>query len=417
MAAVPFLLATLVALPLAGQWGIGSGESVRLRPGNVLAGYGETSPELAVRSRGERRRAQLQGSRFMSQRNANDMRFREMDRNNDGVITESEWRGSRESFRVHDWNGDGVLSGDEVRPGAKRDTGNVFDQDFEEGSSERFTAWTERGFANLDHNRDGRITSNEWHYDEESFRRADRNRDGILSRSEFLGSDIDDDREDRFENLDANSNGRIERSEWHGSADAFDGLDRNNDNVLTRAEVAGNEDRRRDRFANLDINRDGTLSRDEWHWSARSFDQQDINRDGLLTRAEFSGRADGRAVGTSGQTIRVDAKERWTDTGVTVRAGDIVTLEAEGSVGLSGDPKDLAGPAGSRTNRRAPDAPVQQELAGALIAKIGDSAPMLASDRRSFTAPATGRLYLGVNDDHLADNSGEFRVMISIRGR
>lgn len=37
------------------------------------------------------------------------MRFRGMDRNNDGVITSTEWWGSRQSFRVHDWNGDGVL--------------------------------------------------------------------------------------------------------------------------------------------------------------------------------------------------------------------------------------------------------------------------------------------------------------------
>jgi hypothetical protein len=34
-------------------------------------------------------------------------------------------------------------------------------------------------------------------------------------------------------------------------------------------------------------------------------------------------------------------------------------------------------------------------------------------------AYATGQLYLGVNDDHLADNRGEFRVKVAVtpRGR
>src|SRR5438477_8532308 len=39
------------------------------------------------------------------------IRFQDMDRNHDGIITRDEWRGSDQSFRMHDWNGDGVLSG------------------------------------------------------------------------------------------------------------------------------------------------------------------------------------------------------------------------------------------------------------------------------------------------------------------
>lgn len=48
------------------------------------------------------------------------MRFKGMDTNGDGVITRREWRGNDRSFRNHDRNGDGVLSGSEVRPGGRK---------------------------------------------------------------------------------------------------------------------------------------------------------------------------------------------------------------------------------------------------------------------------------------------------------
>jgi hypothetical protein len=110
---------------------------------------------------------------------------------------------------------DGVLSGDEVGVGQQRTT--AWDTaDHRPNQFERNISWTEAGFLNLDHNRDGRLTTNEWHYDLETFRRIDRNRDNAVSPSEFLGRQWDDDRNDSFDDLDVNNNGRVERSEWHG---------------------------------------------------------------------------------------------------------------------------------------------------------------------------------------------------------
>jgi Ca2+-binding EF-hand superfamily protein len=135
-------------------------------------------------------------SRFAQPQPSNQgMRFSGMDRNNDGVITRQEWRGSDDSFRVHDWNGDGILSGEEVRRGGRRPgqrSDNVFD---------------------------------------------------------LPDENMDIDREDRFENLDVNQDGRIQASEWHGSEDAFEWLDRNNDGTLSRAEVVGSERQARPRAA------------------------------------------------------------------------------------------------------------------------------------------------------------------------
>ena len=48
------------------------------------------------------------------------MRFPGLDANRNGMIERTEWRGDDRSFANQDWNGDGVLSGDEVKPGAKR---------------------------------------------------------------------------------------------------------------------------------------------------------------------------------------------------------------------------------------------------------------------------------------------------------
>jgi Ca2+-binding EF-hand superfamily protein len=347
------------------------------------------------------------------------MRFEVMDRNGDGQITRDEWRGSARSFQVHDWNGDGRLSGDEVRVD-RWQSEDVEAADHAPSRTERFVSWTDRGFANLDHDGNRRITANEWHYDRETFLRADRNRDGALSASEFVGADMDDDRGDRFDDLDQDRDGRVERGEWHASDDAFTWLDRNRDGVLSRTEVVGSDDRspaNDDQFASLDMNRDGRIARDEWHWSAGSFGQRDLNRDGWLTRREFDA-TDGDAMGDSGNatTVTVDARQRWTDTGLEVRQGEVLSIVSRGDIQMSSDANDTATPAGSRTGRGAQRAPVNA-VAGALIARIDNGAPFLIGDRTTITAPATGMLQLSVNDDYLEDNRGQYDVRITTQQR
>ena len=177
-----------------------------------------------------------------------------------------------------------------------------------------------------------------------------------------------------------------------------------------------------DRFSRIDFDGNGRLEVSEWQWSRRSFDQRDTNNDGVITRSEFAANpapATGpRPVATSGQIVRVDPKQRWTDTGLDVQAGDRITFQAEGSMELSIGGNDVSTPAGARSGRRAADAPLQQEVAGGLIARIGDSTPLFIGAQRTITrAPVSGRLYLGVNDDHLDDNSGEYRVSVTAQRR
>jgi hypothetical protein len=203
----------------------------------------------------------------------------------------------------------------------------------------------------------------------------------------------------------------------------FNDLDQNRDGILSRFEVVGGVDTPNetwDQFVSLDFDRNGALTREEWHWSAGSFNQRDTNRDGRLSREEFSvaGGAPG-SVGTSGgqRTVRVNPQHRWTDSGITVRAGDTITIDATGSIQMSTDARDTATVTGSGTGRRAPDAPVLNQLAGGLLMNIDNYGPIFIGGRRTFTAPVSGRLYFGVNDDHLEDNRGEFVLNVSVTAR
>lgn len=350
-----------------------------------------------------------------------DGRFADMDTNKDGIVQRTEWRGSLQSFRVHDWNRDNMLSGDELRVGQWRD-GTWEDVDFNPDRSGINNIWTERSFTTIDRNRNGVIQRNEWPYDAETFYRVDRNRDNRLTREEFMGqASWDDDRDDRFEDLDLNNNGRIERTEWHGAADVFTWLDANRNGWLSRAETTGNVNPRavtNQEFNRLDYNRSGTVSRDEWYWSRASFDQRDLNRDGILSRREFNSVPDATLARDSATDIRVDPRERWNDSGVYVRAGDRINLNATGSIQMSiGDANDIATPGGSRTGRKAANAIFRDQAAGALIGRIGNGTPFFIGSTGQFTAQGTGQLYLGVNDDYLQDNTGEFIVSINVLGR
>jgi Ca2+-binding EF-hand superfamily protein len=354
-------------------------------------------------------------------RRATEIRFQGMDANRDGRVSRSEWRGSDDSFRQHDWNGDGVLAGDEVRVGAPRET--TADDDYDQSQRPQFRNWTERGFSNLDRNHDGRVARSEWFYDREGFVRADRNGDGALTREEFLIGDVDIDREDRFAYLDANRNGRIEPTEWHASRDAFTWLDRNRDGVLSRQEVVGEDAGEADLFGGLDTNNDNRITTEEWQWSRRSFARQDQNGDGELTRAELTNAEVSAVRGTGGTTASgtnasgqpqmiVDAARGWVDGGYDLRAGDVISIQASGTVTLSTNGSDVAEPAGSRTNRRASSSPLPNEPAGALIARIGDAAPVIVGSRRTLTASSPGRLQFSVNDDFFDDNRGQYSVVI-----
>ena len=342
------------------------------------------------------------------------MRFRAMDANGDGQISRNEWRGSAQSFRVHDWNNDGVLSGQEVTQ-VLRQTNNPDPWDWD--NNDTYNDWSEQRFGTLDRNRDGRLTIAEWGYDYDSFRRADRNRDNVLTRAEFSTSaDFDDDRGDRFDYLDADGNNRVTKAEWHGSDQAFTWMDSDRNGWLSRREVEGDvTEANVDTFNRIDTNNDNRVSRTEWLYSRASFDRLDTNNDGTLTRREMAGTGINDGTLTANVDVGGTSNEtRWTDTGVYVYAGDMVRFQATGVVYMTTSNDDAADPRGSRTGRHAAESPLPNQPAGTLIGRIENGAPFVIGDRTTaFRMPRSGRLYLSVNDDHLNDNHGSFRVAIT----
>lgn len=113
----------------------------------------------------------------------------------------------------------------------------------------------------------------------------------------------------------------------------------------------------------------------------------------------------------SGQ-VSVPGNQGWTDTGLNVRNSDQITFVATGQIRLSANRTHIAGPGGAGAIR-SPNFPVPAVPAGALIGRIGEGAPFLIGlSRAPIAMPGGGRLYLGINDDDVRDNSGSFEVRI-----
>ncbi len=111
--------------------------------------------------------------------------------------------------------------------------------------------------------------------------------------------------------------------------------------------------------------------------------------------------------------VVVDAREQWTDTGIDVRAGQQIYFASQGETKWGRDRRD--GAEGERNSPLNPNRPLPDRPAAALIGRIGDRNQIffIGADSGPFRARDNGRLYLGINDDVLTDNSGNLRVTVS----
>lgn len=115
----------------------------------------------------------------------------------------------------------------------------------------------------------------------------------------------------------------------------------------------------------------------------------------------------------SALTIAVPGNRQWTATNIRVNEGDTVRFQTTGEVRFMGTAEGRAGAAGSIGQKYVPGAPLPRAFAGALIGRIDNGLPFGIGDQTSLRMPATGTLYLGINDDNVSDNTGQFQVEIS----
>jgi hypothetical protein len=114
---------------------------------------------------------------------------------------------------------------------------------------------------------------------------------------------------------------------------------------------------------------------------------------------------------TASATVTVDARHPWVDSGLTVRKGERVSFQAEGTIQWGTKPGQVAGPEGQ-------GARAGKLGAGGLIGRVGyGGKPFpIGSARTPLVMPKDGKLFLGINDFIFRDNAGAFTVTISRSG-
>jgi hypothetical protein len=137
--------------------------------------------------------------------------------------------------------------------------------------------------------------------------------------------------------------------------------------------------------------------------------------------------------GQTGLEVTVPANVDWTDTGLDVVEGQEFIFRAVGQISLQkGNPVTYCDPDGY--NYQSLQQPIQDKNIGALIGKVyflislevdEETGEEIRNEREEIfyigssnriTMPMDGRLYLGVNENLVADNDGVFHVLIYTYG-
>ncbi len=137
------------------------------------------------------------------------------------------------------------------------------------------------------------------------------------------------------------------------------------------------------------------------------------------TGAAAAAGGNNRVAGTAGTVGRrqttsftVPGNQQWIETDINVRDGETLNFRVSGEVEYA--PNARVNPAGAaRRTPGGPDVPIPNAPAGALVGRIDNGQPFLIGRNTSVRMPANGTLFLGINDDNVTDNGGDFRVLIA----
>ena len=113
----------------------------------------------------------------------------------------------------------------------------------------------------------------------------------------------------------------------------------------------------------------------------------------------------------AGVTVRVQADQAWTDTQVDLAAGDRLEIEYQAgrwspwpgghydALGFGGDP-------------RCDCNQMKGVSHAALIGRLGEGAPFFVGEHWAQAVAEGGRLFLGINDTRLEDNTGWLEIRV-----
>ncbi len=112
------------------------------------------------------------------------------------------------------------------------------------------------------------------------------------------------------------------------------------------------------------------------------------------------------------QTVKIDSRTMWVDTGVTLSQGETLEIQASGLWANSGDNPKAYGPNG--LNNSWPGTLLESANNGSLIGRVGGVIFAVGANY-SGRSPSSGRLYLSMNDvpGTYSDNSGSVIARVS----
>ena len=123
--------------------------------------------------------------------------------------------------------------------------------------------------------------------------------------------------------------------------------------------------------------------------------------------------------------VSIQPRAAFTDTGLSVHAGDEVTITASGKIHFGGGRITQMTPGGiawgtqcaaiARGQARTQPWPAQGLNCWSLIARIGSGSAIGIGEAKTFRAPESGRLFLGINDNFVRDNSGSWSATVTVK--
>lgn len=143
--------------------------------------------------------------------------------------------------------------------------------------------------------------------------------------------------------------------------------------------------------------------------------QPDPSRPGPPSRDNSnSGTGNNNAGWETAPAFDVRLEEKWIRSNIQVARGQLVRVQATGTIMLDG--RTQTGPDGLNS-KRDPDAPLPDANDGALIAAIGqdpNSPPIFIGRGVEFVAENDGLLYFTVNHWEVSNARGAFRTTVSV---